>query len=82
MRTWIVLAGLLMAAPALAQADKAVVRFYDFDAVRVDGGITHTPGLFLEKDPKIEHRSLVDLKHPVLPKLRRTAHEMTVRPAP
>jgi hypothetical protein len=71
---------LLLAAPAPTAAPaEARVRFYDFAELLLEGGVVRPQVLLLEAEERAKFEKLVRLRKPLLPKLRATARDASLR---
>lgn len=83
MRTLLVVLGLTVPVPVLAQTNPPAptdrVQFINGEILYVKGQAIRPVGLFIDKEVRPEHRNLVELRHRVLHKLKHTAKDVALR---
>lgn len=72
---------LLLAAPALAQSDTTPkkVQFINMNELGIDVGRTKVPVLYTSARGKVKFERIARLKHSVLPKMKATAKDVSLR---
>jgi hypothetical protein len=72
---------LLLATPALAQteATPTKVKYYKFGELDIEAGPAKVPMIYMSARGKQKWERIVRLKHSVLPKMKATAKDVTLR---
>ena len=79
MRLFLILVALLVSNLSVAQGKDVKTKFYNFDDLLINGEYKKPQVLYIDADRKIKFERLLKLKKDLLPRLRNTQRDPSLR---